>query len=101
MSDEAPIEPRAADTDGRFLRLFVQHEQALRAYARVMVPTWDAVAETYVARYADGDLIRATFEVLYAIGWGPADGQQKPLKPGSAQNRLADALGTDETPLPR
>ncbi len=45
MADEAPIEPRAADADGRFLRLFVQHEQVLRAYARVMVPTWDAVDE--------------------------------------------------------
>jgi RNA polymerase sigma-70 factor (ECF subfamily) len=31
--------------DGRFLRLFVRHEQALRAYARVMVPNWDAVDE--------------------------------------------------------
>lgn len=45
MPDESPIPPRAADADGRFLRLFVQHEHALRAYARVMVPTWDAVDE--------------------------------------------------------
>lgn len=45
MPDVNPAEPRAADADGRFLRLFVQHEQALRAYARVMVPTWDAVDE--------------------------------------------------------
>lgn len=45
MSEEKPNESRAADTDGRFLRLFVQHEQALRAYARVMVPNWDAVDE--------------------------------------------------------
>lgn len=45
MSEEKPNESRAVDTDGRFLRLFVQHEQALRAYARVMVPNWDAVDE--------------------------------------------------------
>jgi RNA polymerase sigma-70 factor (ECF subfamily) len=45
MRDEQPTAPRAAGEDGRFLRLFVQHEQALRAYARVMVPTWDAVDE--------------------------------------------------------
>jgi RNA polymerase sigma-70 factor (ECF subfamily) len=45
MNDNPSSEPRAADSDGRFLRLFVQHEQALRAYARVMVPTWDAVDE--------------------------------------------------------
>lgn len=31
--------------DGRFLRLFVHHEQSLRAYARAIVPTWDAVDE--------------------------------------------------------
>lgn len=29
--------------DDRFLRTFVRHEAALRAYARVMVPSWDAV----------------------------------------------------------
>lgn len=43
--DDRPQEPRAADADGRFLRMFIQHEAALRAYARVMVPTWDAVDE--------------------------------------------------------
>jgi SAM-dependent methyltransferase len=42
-----------------------------------------------------GNLI-ATFEIIHVIGWGPADTQQKPLKPGSAQIRLADALGTNE-----
>ena len=31
--------------DERFLRLFVTHEAALRAYARALVPTWDAVDE--------------------------------------------------------
>jgi RNA polymerase sigma-70 factor (ECF subfamily) len=28
-----------------FLRLFVKHEQALRAFARVMLPTWESVDE--------------------------------------------------------
>ena len=45
MEDENPVKPGSDDMDGRFLRLFVRHEQALRAYARVMVPTWDAVDE--------------------------------------------------------
>ena len=40
--------------------------------------------------------IPATFEIIHVIGWGPSDKQQKPLKPGSAQLRLADALGTKE-----
>lgn len=31
--------------DERFLRMFVTHEAALRAYARALVPTWDAVDE--------------------------------------------------------
>lgn len=40
--------------------------------------------------------IRATFQVLYVIGWMPHDSQQKPLTPGSAKNRLADALKAEE-----
>lgn len=43
--------------------------------------------------------IPATFETIYLTGWAPADGQQKPLRPGSAQARLAAALGTEERPL--
>jgi hypothetical protein len=40
--------------------------------------------------------VRATFEILYLCGWAPHESQQKPLKPGSAAARLADALGTEE-----
>jgi SAM-dependent methyltransferase len=39
----------------------------------------------------DGRL-RATFDIVYLAGWAPHEGQQKPLKPGSAVARLADAL---------
>jgi hypothetical protein len=42
--------------------------------------------------------VRATFEILYLCGWAPHESQQKPLKPGSAAARLADALGTKELP---
>jgi hypothetical protein len=34
--------------------------------------------------------------VLWISGWAPHASQQKPLKPGSAKMRLADALGTRE-----
>jgi hypothetical protein len=34
--------------------------------------------------------------VLWLSGWVPHESQQKPLRPGSAQARLADALGTVE-----
>jgi len=43
--------------------------------------------------------IPATFETVFLTGWAPDDSQQKPLRPGSATTRLADALGTEETPL--
>lgn len=39
----------------------------------------------------------STFEILWMTGWSPHESQQKPLKPGSAKMRLADALGTTET----
>lgn len=38
----------------------------------------------------------ATFEVVTLTGWSPADSQPKPLRPGSAKARLADALGVQE-----
>jgi SAM-dependent methyltransferase len=57
-------------------------------------------AEIYAERYSDADgRIRATFSVIYASGWAPHASQQKPLKPGSAKARLADALKVDEHKL--
>jgi SAM-dependent methyltransferase len=50
-------------------------------------------AELYAERFADPDgRIRATFSIIYVSGWAPHESQQKPLKPGSATMRLADAL---------
>ncbi|WP_439617993.1 methyltransferase domain-containing protein [Shinella sp.] len=50
-------------------------------------------AELYAERFSDPDgRIRATFSVIYVSGWAPHESQQKPLKPGSATMRLADAL---------
>ncbi len=40
--------------------------------------------------------VRATFEIITLTGWAPHESQQKPLRPGSARHRLADALGTRE-----
>jgi|SRR6185369_35718 len=54
-------------------------------------------AEIYQERFADADgRLRATFEIIWLAGWAPHESQQKPLKPGSAVRRLADALGTQE-----
>lgn len=50
-------------------------------------------AEIYAERYSDPDgRVRATFSFIFASGWAPHESQQKPLKPGSAKARLADAL---------
>jgi len=55
------------------------------------------MAEIYAQDFADPDgRVRATFEIVWLSGWSPHPSQQKPLRPGSAQARLADALGTRE-----
>jgi SAM-dependent methyltransferase len=57
------------------------------------------VLEIYARRFADADgRLRATFEIVWLTGWAPHESQQKPLKPGSATQRLADALGAKEIP---
>jgi SAM-dependent methyltransferase len=54
-------------------------------------------ADVYQRRFSDPDgKIRATFEIIWLTGWAPHESQQKPLKPGSAKQRLADALGVVE-----
>ncbi|MFS8039079.1 class I SAM-dependent methyltransferase [Xanthobacter sp. AM11] len=58
-------------------------------------------AQIYGERFADADgRVRATFEIVFLSGWAPHESQPKPLRPGSAKMRLADALGAQEVPLP-
>ena len=52
--------------------------------------------EIYAEKFLDGARLRATFEIITLTGWAPHPDQQKPLRPGSAQMRLADALGVTE-----
>jgi SAM-dependent methyltransferase len=53
--------------------------------------------EVYAAHFADPDgRVRASFDIMWLSGWSPHESQQKPLRPGSAKQRLADALGTTE-----
>lgn len=57
-------------------------------------------AELYAENHADADgRIRATFSCVTLSGWAPHESQQKPLRPGSAKTRLADALGVQEQKL--
>ena len=61
--------------------------------------TLTALTTHYAAHHADLDRrLRASFETLYLTGWAPHESQQKPLQPGSAKMRLAEALGTKERP---
>ena len=59
----------------------------------------DDAARLYAEHFGAEDRVPATFEVLTLTGWAPAESQPKPLRPGSATTRLADVLGTTETPL--
>jgi SAM-dependent methyltransferase len=55
--------------------------------------------ELYQERFAEADgRVPATFEIVTVTGWAPHESQQKPLRPGSAKMRLADALGAVEQP---
>jgi NADH dehydrogenase [ubiquinone] 1 alpha subcomplex assembly factor 5 len=59
--------------------------------------TFVRAAEIYAERFAQpSGRIAASFEVLFLHGWAPHASQPKPLKPGQAARRLADALGTIE-----
>jgi SAM-dependent methyltransferase len=59
--------------------------------------TLAATLAHYRAHHAEPDgKLRATFDIVYLTGWAPHESQQKPLRPGSAKARLADALGTKE-----
>jgi NADH dehydrogenase [ubiquinone] 1 alpha subcomplex assembly factor 5 len=42
--------------------------------------------------------VAASFEIVTLTAWAPHESQPKPLRPGSATARLADALGTVERP---
>ena len=57
-------------------------------------------AGIYATEFADETgRIPATFEIITLTGWAPDESQQKPLRPGSAKTRLADALNVPEVPL--
>jgi SAM-dependent methyltransferase len=74
--------------------------------ARLRKPTGRAVMARAAALYAESyglpdGRIPATFEIICLTGWAAHEGQQKPLRPGSAVTRLADALNAAAAPLPR
>jgi SAM-dependent methyltransferase len=78
-------------------RMGATNALAARRRAPLRRKTLLRMAEIYARRFADADgRLRATFEIIWLSGWAPDQSQQKPLAPGSAKMRLADALGTTE-----
>jgi SAM-dependent methyltransferase len=72
--------------------------------ARLRRPTrravFDQAQKLYAAHFAaPSGRLRASFELQVLTGWAPDASQPQPLRPGSAQQRLADALGAAEKPL--
>jgi SAM-dependent methyltransferase len=71
---------------------------------RIKRPTRRQVFDRAQRIYADHfasprGRLKTTYELICLTGWSPDDSQQKPLRPGSAQTRLAEALGTKEGKL--
>jgi NADH dehydrogenase [ubiquinone] 1 alpha subcomplex assembly factor 5 len=72
------------------------HERRRKPLRRETLARASAI---YEARFARPDgRITATFEIVTMTGWVPHESQQKPLPPGSAKMRLAEALGSREQP---
>lgn len=56
--------------------------------------------EIYIDNFGTPDgRVAAAFDLVTLTGWAPGPDQPQPLRPGSATSRLADVLGTSETPL--
>lgn len=60
---------------------------------------FERAEQIYRERFATPEgRLEASVEVIFLTGWAPDQSQQKPLKPGSAQMRLSEALGQKQKP---
>ena len=58
-----------------------------------------AAAARYRQAFVDAEgRVPATFQVIYLTAWAPDPSQPRPMRPGSARSRLADALGNVDNP---
>jgi SAM-dependent methyltransferase len=96
VADSEPVSVRYADMFG-----LIRDLRAMGAtnalVTRLRKPSTKGLflraAQVYADCFADPDgRVRATFEMIFLSGWAPHESQQKPLAPGSAKMRLADAL---------
>ena len=99
VSDSERLDVRYRDVFGlaRDLRAHgltnAMSERSRRPLSRALLA---ALLAQYGEHYLEEGKFKASFELLYLTGWAPDDSQQKPLRPGSAKQRLAEALGTAE-----
>ena len=73
----------------------VMHDRMRHMSRDLLREVLDAYPQNDAGRYP------ATFDLIFLTGWKAHESQQKPLRPGSAQARLADFLNVDEKPLKR
>ena len=66
--------------------------QRLRRFTRRAVIL--RAAEIYAGNFGDDTGVPATLELMTLTAWAPGPGQPRPLRPGSADARLADVLGS-------
>lgn len=69
------------------------------ALTRPVLQTIDKRLKEIAPDKYDTQRFTIQFEQIYLCGWSPHESQQKPLQPGSAKNRLADALNTTESEI--
>lgn len=103
VADSTPLEASYGDAYALMRDLRAMGEgNAMQARPRRMTrpAILHRAAALYHERFATPDgRIPATYDMICLTGWSPDASQPQPLRPGSASARLADALGTDETPL--
>lgn len=77
-------------------------QNALQARRKTLTPPslLARAASHYAETFGNASgRMKATFEMVVLTGWAPDESQPKPLKPGSAKARLADALQVRERKL--
>lgn len=99
----ADVSPRAAEYDSalhlmRDLRAMgetnaLAHRRRAPMRRGMLLRACDIYARAFSG---DKGRVRATYELMFLTGWAPSGTQPQPLRPGSASQRLADALGTVE-----
>ncbi len=103
VADTVPLTASYSDTRALMRDLRAMGEtSALAARPRHFTrrAVLDRAEQYYHQAFGDVDgRIPATFDMVFLTGWAPDASQPKPLRPGSAAARLADALGTQETDL--